>query len=110
MSSKSCTIDGAVSDSDGKAIAQAQILLLPSDGSQRPDLYQTSQSDQNGRFKLRGIVPYTYKVVAIPDEDADAAADPSFVKSLASRGTSVDLDPGAKQAITLKVTTDAPQQ
>lgn len=110
MSSRSAALDGAVTDAQGKPAPQAQIMLFPTDGNKRPDLYKTAQSDQNGRFKIRGIVPGSYNVIALSDLDSDAAADPNFVKTIGSRGTSVRLEAGTPQTIALKVTTDFSQQ
>jgi protocatechuate 3,4-dioxygenase beta subunit len=110
MSSKSATLEGTVTDNKGKPEPQSQIMLMPSDDNKRPDLYHTAQSDQNGRFKIRGIVPGSYNVIALSDLDSDAAADPNFVKTIGSRGTSVRLEAGTPQTIALKVTTDFSQQ
>jgi protocatechuate 3,4-dioxygenase beta subunit len=49
----------------GKAIAGAMVVLVPKDPETHRDLFRRDQSDQDGSFRLRSVIPGTYTIVAI---------------------------------------------
>jgi uncharacterized protein with GYD domain len=85
-------------------------MTIPPGGKGRPELSQETTTDQAGRFKLRGVAPGDYKLVALTEADSDSAADPNFTKTLTNRGTSVRVEAGGHHTVTLKVTTDTTPQ
>jgi hypothetical protein len=110
VSAKGASLEGTVTASDDKPMPDVKVMTIPAGGKGRPELFQETTTDQSGRFKIRGIAPGDYKIVALTEDDADAFADPSFTKTLAARGTSVRFDPGAHQTVALKVTSDTTPQ
>ena len=71
-----------------------------------PDVYRLGDYLAETDRHVRG----NYTVIALSDADADAAADPNFIKTAASRGTSVLFDFGARQAVALKLASDISPQ
>lgn len=59
-------IEGVV-HKNGKPMAGAMVALVPSDPETHVDLFRRDQSDFDGTFLLRGIVPGTYTIVAVED-------------------------------------------
>jgi protocatechuate 3,4-dioxygenase beta subunit len=110
VSAKGATLEGTVTGSDDKPMPDIKVMTIPAGGKGRPELFQETTTDQAGHFKLRGVAPGDYKLVALTEADFDAAADPNFTKTLANRGTSVRAEAGAHQTIALKVTTDTTPQ
>jgi len=110
VSAKGATIEGTVTGSDDKPLPDIKVTTIPAAGKGRPELFQETTTDQAGRFKIRGVAPGDYKIVALTEDDADAFADPSFTKTLASRGTSVRAEAAGRHTVTLKVTTDTTPQ
>ncbi len=49
----------------GKAKAGAMVVLVPKDPESHRDLFRRDQSDQDGSFSLRSVIPGAYTIVAI---------------------------------------------
>jgi hypothetical protein len=52
---------------DGKGKAGVMVVLVPADLAALPSLSRRDQSDSDGSFSLRNVVPGRYTVVAIED-------------------------------------------
>jgi hypothetical protein len=52
---------------DGKGLAGAMVVLVPKDAAALAELGRRDQSDSDGSFSLRNVVPGPYTVVAIED-------------------------------------------
>jgi hypothetical protein len=49
----------------GKPAAGAMVVLVPKDAESHRELFRRDQSDQDGSFNLRGVIPGSYTIVAI---------------------------------------------
>jgi len=49
----------------GKAVPGAMVVLVPKDPEANRELFRRDQSDQDGSFSLRGVIPGSYTVCAI---------------------------------------------
>ncbi len=58
---------GGVVERGGRPVAGAMVVLVPVDGMGVPEMYRRDQSDQDGTFTLRGVVPGRYIAVAVED-------------------------------------------
>ena len=53
VSAKGAGIEGTVVDEDGKPVDGAKVVTVPSSGQlERPDAYQSSETDENGHFPV----------------------------------------------------------
>ena len=103
MSAKGATIEGTVVDGKGKPAAYATVLDVPSaEHKNRQDLYQRDTTDELGHFRLRGLNPGKYTVLAFDELQADIR-EPEFLKSYEGRGEHVQLDEGARTSIVVKL-------
>lgn len=59
-------IEGVV-EKKGKAIAGVMVALVPNDPEANVELFRRDQSDFDGTFSLRGVIPGTYTIVAVED-------------------------------------------
>jgi hypothetical protein len=59
-------IEGVV-EKKGKAVSGVMVALVPNDPEAHVELFRRDQSDFDGTFSLRGVVPGTYTVVAVED-------------------------------------------
>ncbi len=66
LSGGEARIEG-VAQKNGKPVAGIMIALVPNDANANPDLLRRDQSDFDGTFTLRSVVPGTYTVVAVED-------------------------------------------
>jgi hypothetical protein len=90
-------ITGAARHGDAPAAA-AMILLVPADLAGNDDRVRRDQSDSDGTFLLRGIVPGAYILMAIQDGWDIEWANPEILKPYLARGQRVDIRPGGKYA------------
>lgn len=106
VSAKGASIEGKVVDGAGKPATGVLVLTLPSSGKLgRPDSYQTSKTDANGGFLLRGLNPGEFEVVALENSPGDAR-DAGFFQKYGNRGANVSLAEGEKKTVTLALAAD----
>jgi hypothetical protein len=96
------TIDG-VAMLDGKPKAGVMVVLVPADGWVGTSRFRRDQSDSDGTFTLRNVVPGKYKVVALRDGWKLPWSDPKVMKSYLTEGTTAQINADEKAQITVKV-------
>jgi len=80
----------------GKAAPGAMVVLVPKDPDSHRDLFRRDQSDQDGSFSLRSVVPGSYTIVAIENGwDLDWSR-PGVIAHYAEHGKTVTV-PGGTQ-------------
>jgi hypothetical protein len=87
------TIEGSVTNAAGKRIAGAEVILVP-ESALRDSLYlyKTAQTDQQGRYLLRGIAPGTYKVFGLSEFNGFAPyLNAEFMKRIEDKGIEVKV-------------------
>jgi carboxypeptidase family protein len=76
----------------GKASPGAMIALVPKDPEQNRELFRRDQSDLDGSFNLRSVIPGSYTVVAIENGWDLDWAQPSVIAHYAEHGQTVSID------------------
>ena len=80
----------------GKAAPGAMVVLVPKDPESHRDLFRRDQSDQDGSFSLRSVVPGSYTIVAIENGwDLDWSR-PGVIAHYAEHGKTVTVPDGAQ--------------
>ena len=103
VSARGATIEGKVVDETGKPVAYATVVDIPAtEHRTRSDLYQRDTTNEDGHFRLRGLNPEKYMVLAFDDLQGDVRQS-EFLNAYESRGQNVQLDEGARTSIVLKV-------
>jgi hypothetical protein len=99
IASGGAELSGVVSGSALKVAPNSVVVLVPDALAlrKRSDLYRSTMTDHEGRFKLQNVLPGTYKLFAWEFVPADAWLDPSFVQLYESFGKSVSLRDAEKQ-------------
>ncbi len=93
-------LESIVQDSDGKPVAGATVVLIPD--SRRYSAYREEQTDQSGKFSLKGIAPGDYKLLAWEDIETGAYQDPEFLKKYEGKAESLSLKPSDRRNIQVK--------
>jgi hypothetical protein len=88
---------------DGKPKAGVMVVLVPADGWVGTSRFRRDQSDSDGTFTLRNVVPGKYKVVALRDGWKLPWSDPKVMKSYLTEGTTAQINADEKAQITVKV-------
>jgi protocatechuate 3,4-dioxygenase beta subunit len=93
------SVTGTALDAHKTPFAGAQIVALPSDPKLRDryDLVQRTIADQQGRFKLRGVRPGSYIVMALEDEQQQPFTENGFLEKNADKIRTVKVDQSATQ-------------
>jgi hypothetical protein len=96
-------LTGTVRDVDNKLVPGAVVALVP-DEERRQGMggYRGTQSDQNGRFELRDLVPGRYKVFAWEVLDPEVPLDREFRWHFESKAMAVTLAENGRETVELK--------
>jgi hypothetical protein len=91
---------GKVVDSVGKPVNSSEIALVPQGPlAARTDVsstYRTTQTDQNGIFEFRGLVPGDYRAYALTSLSGFAFWDPGVTQSLSSLAPTIHVERNSK--------------
>jgi hypothetical protein len=98
-------IAGTVRDGVGNPAAQLTVIAFSSDQQYwRPQSRQIQavRSDQSGAFRLRGLPPGDYEIVAIDDVEQGEWYDPTFLERIRSGAKRISLGEGETKTLDLK--------
>jgi protocatechuate 3,4-dioxygenase beta subunit len=85
----------------GKATSGAMVVLVPKDPESHHDLFRRDQSDQDGSFSLRSVIPGTYTIVAIANGwDLDWSR-PGVIANYAKHGQTITVTHDAQSSMHL---------
>lgn len=90
LSEGSGRVDGTVMQ-EGKPASETMVLLVPQHPSEEATLFRRDQSDSDGTFTLREILPGRYTVVAIERGWELDWQDPTVLKPFLERGQVLDI-------------------
>lgn len=96
----SVTVEG-LAKRTGKAAAGAMIVLVPKDGETHRDCIRRGESDLDGSFNLRNVVPGTYTIVAIENGWDLDWAEPSSLTGYLKHGQTIEVGAHAQTAMRL---------
>jgi hypothetical protein len=98
-------IDGVVIDSRQQSAPNAVVVLMPDAPAlrRRTDLYKSTNTDESGRFILRGISPGSYKLFSWDSANEGVWFDPDFLRPMEARGRVVGISEGKNASIQLSV-------
>jgi hypothetical protein len=102
LSEGSGRIDGTVL-AEGKPASQTMVLLVPEHAAEEPSLFRRDQSDSDGTFTLREILPGRYTVVAIERGWELDWQNPTVLKPYVEHGEVLDIAPSKTYKISLNL-------
>lgn len=101
LSPHAAEVLGTVKNNEGAAVSGVLVTLWPK--GLRPETVWSgppqSATDQNGDFRIAGLVPGEYYAIAWEDLEHDLIYDHDFLKRFESQATAVTLEEGAHQTI-----------
>ena len=106
LTNKVTTISGTVKTSRGELSKEYTAIVFAQDkekwtGNTR---YQSAgRPDQDGRFKITGLPPGEYYVVAVDRLESDQSRDPEFLERARSRAVSLSLREGETRNVELRL-------
>lgn len=88
---------------DGKGISGTQVILVPDDPQNHQALFRRDQSDSDGTFTLKQVVPGHYTLLAIENGWDVEWNDPKVLTEYLSKGQEVDVQPHGKYDVKVTV-------
>ena len=107
VSDRVTEIAGTVPDADGQLLTDYTVVAFSSDASTwRPQsrYIQVGRPDANGQFRIRGLPPGDYLIVALDDVESGEWYDPAFLDGVRRGATRISLGEGDAKTIELKLT------
>lgn len=92
---------------DGKPVAGAMIVLVPKNPESNRDLFRRDQSDLDGSFSLRSVIPGAYTVVAIEDGWDLDWSEPGVIAHYCQRGRPIQVTDRAEGVVRLNAAVEA---
>jgi protocatechuate 3,4-dioxygenase beta subunit len=92
-----------VATREGKPFPGAMVVLVPADPANNHVLFRRDQSDSDGSFRLAGVVPGQYTLLAIDDGWDLEWANPEVLKKFMTQGERVTVEPRGRYSIKVKV-------
>jgi hypothetical protein len=94
------TIEGVVQKKD-KKVAGVMVALVPNDPVAHIDLFRRDQSDFDGTFVLRGVIPGSYTIVAVEDAWGLEWLQPSVLARYVQHGQNLTIGELMRGTVTL---------
>lgn len=103
LSPRGGSAEGTVKDKDDHALGDVRVVLVPDESkASRRDLYQMAETDQNGKFAIRGLEPGAYTAYAFDnDDDYGVWFKPETLKPYKDYGVPVSVSAGEKSHLDL---------
>lgn len=100
------TLEGQVTNEGRQPIAGAYVILFannPADRLYRTDMYKVTSTDNAGRFQVQGLGPGDYRVFAWENIERGTWVDSTFLRQQEERGTTIRIEEGKAQTVTLPI-------
>lgn len=81
---------------DGKPVSGVMVVLVPDDPQQHVALFRRDQSDSDGTFSLKQVVPGAYTLVAIEHGWELEWTNPTVLKPFLAKGTRIQAEPNGR--------------
>ena len=105
LSPRAAQVSGTVKNKDGAAMTGVEVTLWPKQGLPE-NVWRApnrSSTDQNGDFRIAGLAPGDYYIVAWEEMETNLTFDLDFIKRFASPETAITLEEGAHQTVQPKL-------
>jgi hypothetical protein len=93
-------VEGVVQKA-GKPAAGVMVVLIPKDPLAHNDLFRRDQSDFDGTFVVRGVIPGSYTIVAVEDAWGFEWLKPGVLSRYADHGQKLEIGPLMQRTVVL---------
>jgi hypothetical protein len=103
-SANGASIEGAATNAKDEPVADAVVVAVPEARFRKlPDHYRKVVTDQSGHFRLRGLPPGSYTILAWESVDGEAYYNSDFLKNYEGHGKALHLAEGEHTTLQVKV-------
>jgi len=106
LTNKLTTMTGLVTNARGETIKEYAAVAFAQDREKWKIVgrYQgVGRPDQDGRFKISGLAPSDYYIVAVDKLDQGQFTDPEFLDAIRAKATAITIHEGETKVIDLKL-------
>jgi protocatechuate 3,4-dioxygenase beta subunit len=98
-------VEGLVLDDSGQPIPGAAVVLVPDDSRRNlADLFRKSTSDKDGKFRIRGVPPGDYELLAFDDVDLnELISQPEVLRRFDDRAVRFAVEEQTDYSTALKI-------
>jgi hypothetical protein len=97
-----------VANSKGETLTDYSIVVFPNDRDKwtpNSRYMRTARPDQDGRYKVNGLPPGEYRVIALDYVDQNEWSSPEFLEGIRLKATSFSINEGEAKSVDLRITT-----
>jgi protocatechuate 3,4-dioxygenase beta subunit len=102
------TVSGQIADAKGAGSAEGTVVFFPADTSQwyeNSRLVRVARPDQQGRYRIAGVLPGKYLAAALDYVEEGVWNDPEFLESVRPHAQKVAVTDAAAVTVPLRVVT-----
>jgi Carboxypeptidase regulatory-like domain len=106
VTNKTTVISGLVTNARGDAVKDYSAIAFSQDREKWKvtGRYQSvGRPDQDGRFKITGLAPGDYYIVALDKIEQGQATDPEFLDAIKTKATAIAIREGETRTLDLKI-------
>jgi Carboxypeptidase regulatory-like domain len=106
LTSRASTVEGNVTDDKGELVTDAGLVLFSEDkASWRSNSMRTRRGgvQQNGHYRLQGLMPGRYFIAALPRERLNGPLDAAFFEQLSKEATTIVIGDDENRQADLKL-------
>jgi hypothetical protein len=104
LSADGAVVEGTLLDDKDHPVPYVKVFCIPGAAKrQRQDLFQGATTDLSGHFRLRGLAPGEYQVIAVDEDIDEEITDPEFISAHESEGLTIKVQEGERKSIILKL-------
>jgi len=106
LTSRASTVEGNVTDDKGELVTDAGLVLFSEDkASWRSNSMRTRRggTQQNGHYRLQGLMPGRYFIVAVPRERLNGPLDAALFEQLSKEATTIVIGDDENRQADLKL-------
>jgi protocatechuate 3,4-dioxygenase beta subunit len=100
-------VSGLVTDTRGQPLKEYSVVIFPQDRDKwtpSSRYTRTARPDQDGRYKVSGLPPGEYRVIALDYVDSNEWNTPEFLDSVRSKATAFSVNEGESKSVDLRIT------
>jgi len=100
-------VSGVVTTAKGETVKDYSVVVFPVDREKwtpNSRYVQRARPDQDGRYKVTGLPPGEYRVIALDYVDSNDWNDPEFLEKIRSSTTAFSVTEGEMKSVDLRIT------
>ena len=108
LTNRLTNLSGVVTNAKGEPVKDYSVIVFPQDRDKwtpNSRYMRTSRPDQDGRYKVSGVPPGGYLVIALDYLDQNEWNDPDFLEKIRSKATTFSVNEGETKTVDLKIIT-----